>query len=84
MNEKTPLNFKQVVERLRKKTFGILTTISKDGHPHSTGILYGVSPPGSKFSIYVLTRKSYRKVKNIESNPKVSFVIPFPHYILRF
>jgi nitroimidazol reductase NimA-like FMN-containing flavoprotein (pyridoxamine 5'-phosphate oxidase superfamily) len=73
-----------VEEYIRKKDFGILGSISHDGKPHSTGILYGVSPPGEKFYLYILTGKNYKKAKNVAKNPHVSIVIPFPHHILRF
>ncbi|MFX0094699.1 MAG: hypothetical protein ACFFBD_23385, partial [Candidatus Hodarchaeota archaeon] len=49
-----------------------------------TGIVYGVSPPDSTFVLYVMTSRKYKKTKNIKNSPAISFVIPFPHYILRF
>lgn len=55
-----------------------------DGTPHTTGILYGVSKPDAEFALYLLTSRKYRKVRNIQRNPKVSFIIPFPHHHLRF
>jgi len=76
--------FDFVEKQIRKKTFGILSTVSTKGRAQSTGIIYGVSPPDSKFSIYILTHRSYRKTKNITRNPHVSLVIPFPHHYLRF
>jgi len=76
--------FDFVEKQIRKKTFGILSTVSKKGRAQSTGIMYGVSPSGSKFSLYILTHRSYRKTKNLMRNPHVSLVIPFPHYYLRF
>jgi hypothetical protein len=69
---------------IRSKTFSIITTLNPDNTPHTTGILYGVSPPFSKFSLYVLTSKNYKKVGNIQRNPMVSFIIPYPHHHLRF
>ncbi len=39
--------FEYVEAAVRKKTFGVLTTIDGEGRPHSTGVLYGVSPPAS-------------------------------------
>ncbi|MFX0086541.1 MAG: pyridoxamine 5'-phosphate oxidase family protein [Candidatus Hodarchaeota archaeon] len=81
---KYPFNFSFVEKQIRKKTFGVLTTLNKDGTPHTTGILYGVSAPSAKFALYSLTSKSYKKVRNIKQNPKVSFLILFPHYYIRF
>jgi len=81
---KRQFTFDFVEKQIRKKTFGILSTVSKKGRAQSTGIMYGVSPSGSKFSLYILTHRSYRKTKNLMRNPHVSLVIPFPHYCLRF
>ena len=83
MNENR-FDFSFVEKQIRKKTFGILTTLNKDGTPHTTGILYGVSPPSSEFVLFCLTSKKYKKVKNIKRNPNISFLIPFPHYYIRF
>lgn len=76
--------FDFVEEQVRKKTYGVLTTIDKKGRPHSTGIIYGVSPPTSKFSLYMLTGDNYVKTKNVRRNPLVSFVINYPHHWIRF
>ncbi|MFX0070301.1 MAG: pyridoxamine 5'-phosphate oxidase family protein [Candidatus Hermodarchaeota archaeon] len=69
---------------MRKQTFGILCTADQDGKPHAVGMLYGVSPPKTKFSIYMMTLKGLKKARNIEQNPQVAIVIPFPHHIIRF
>jgi nitroimidazol reductase NimA-like FMN-containing flavoprotein (pyridoxamine 5'-phosphate oxidase superfamily) len=76
--------FEFIEKELRRKTFGILSTIDQNGKSHSTGIIYAISPPQSKFSLYILTEKNYKKVRNVQFNSSVSFVVPFPHYILRF
>ncbi|MFX1521105.1 MAG: pyridoxamine 5'-phosphate oxidase family protein [Promethearchaeota archaeon] len=81
---KRSFTFEFVEEQIRKKSFGTLSTVSPKGRAHSTGMLYGVSPPGSKFYLYCLTGKIYTKVRNIENNSYVAFVIPFPHYYFRF
>ena len=81
---KNQFTFSFVEKQIRKKTFGVLTTINKDGTPHTTGILYGVSPPSSKFALYFLTSIKYKKIRNIKQNPNISFLIPFPHYYIRF
>ncbi len=77
-------DFHFIKNEIRKKTFGIITTLNKDGSPHTSGILYGVSNQDEKFALYLLTYKKNKKVRNIQRNPKVSFIIPFPHHILRF
>jgi len=77
-------SFNYVEKQIRKKTFAILTTVSPKDRPQSTGILFGVSPPTSKFAIYMFTSRKYAKVRNIKKNPFVSLIIPFPHYWLQF
>jgi len=47
--------FSFVEQEIRKKTFGILTTLNQDGTPHTSGILFGVSPTESKFELYLKT-----------------------------
>ncbi len=76
--------FSFIEKEIRGKTFGILNTIDQDGFPHTSGVLYGVSKPSSKFAIYIITSIKYRKIKNIKKNLNVSFIIPFPHHYLRF
>ena len=82
--KKNQFTFSFIEKEVRNKTFGILTTINKDGSPHMTGVLYGVSPKSSEFALYITTSSKYKKTKNIVINPKVSFIIPFPHHFLRF
>ncbi|MHA2272998.1 MAG: pyridoxamine 5'-phosphate oxidase family protein [Candidatus Hodarchaeales archaeon] len=77
-------SFEFVEPQLRKKTFGILTTISPKGWPQTHGVLYGMAAPHSKLAFFIVTDKRYRKAGNIKGNPRVSFLIPFPHYYVRF
>ncbi len=81
---KSQFTFTFIEKRIRKKTFGVLTTINQDGTPHTSGIAYGVSPPSSEFSLYFLTSKKYKKARNIAKKPNISLLIPFPHYYIRF
>jgi hypothetical protein len=77
-------SFEFVEQQLRKKTFGILTTISPKGWPQTHGVLYGMAAPHSKLAFFIVTDKRYKKIGNIKGNPRVSFLIPFPHYYVRF
>lgn len=43
-----------------------------------------VTPRDSALALHILTDKRYKKVQNIQKNPRISFVIPYPHYYLRF
>jgi len=80
---KAPFSFAYVEKQLRRKNFGILSTVTPDGRAHSAGVAYGVSPLGSPFCLYLISRPRLKKARNIKTNPNVSFTVPFPHYILR-
>ena len=81
---KEPRSFAFVEAQLRKKTFGVLSTIGPGGSSQTTGILYALSPPGAPFRLYVLTERSYLKARNVSRNPQVSFLVPYPHHLLPF
>lgn len=81
---KKNIDFKYIEEMIRSKTYGMISTIDQHGNPHSTSIIYAVSSPESKFCLYCVSSQKYRKVKNIQSNENVAFVIPFPHHVMRF
>lgn len=82
-NQPAKFTFDYIERQLRKKSFGVLSTISQDGRPHSVGVVYGVSTSAQPFCLYVITRPVLKKARNIQRNPTVSFVVPFPHYIFR-
>jgi hypothetical protein len=72
-----------VVEKIvRQRSFGTLSTVSRDGSPHSTGVVYAVAPPGDGMTLYVTTRRSTVKVQNILRHREVAFVIPVPRRLL--
>ena len=77
------ITFNYIENEVRKKTFGILSTVTPKGHPHQVGMIYAVSHPESPFRLYMGTGMRSRKAKNIQSNSKVSFLVTFPHYYLR-
>lgn len=79
-----PFSFAFVEKQLRKKNFGILSTVTPQGRAHSVGVVYGVAPSEQPFSLYLITRPTLKKARNIRLNSNVSFVVPFPHYFLRF
>jgi len=79
-----PFPFAYVERQLRRKNTGILSTVAPEGRAHSVGVVYGVSPPELPFSLYLITRPTLKKARNIRSNPNVSFVVPFPHHFFRF
>jgi hypothetical protein len=79
-----PFSFEYVEKQLQKKNFGILSTITPEGRPHSVGVVYAVAPPAQQFfCLYLITRPVLKKARNIRNNPNVSFVVPFPHHLFR-
>ena len=76
--------FEYVEKEVRKKTFGVLSTIDSKGRPHSTGIVYAVGSPEKPFALYSIVGEKYAKVRNIKRDPKVSLVVTYPHYWIRF
>ncbi|MDH6247461.1 pyridoxamine 5'-phosphate oxidase family protein [Mycobacterium sp. OTB74] len=73
----------ELVERtLRRESFGTLSTVSENGRPHATGVVYAVSPRGESLIFYVTTRTTTRKVRNIRIHPDVAFVVPVPRRLL--
>ena len=78
-----PFPFDYIEKQLRKKTFGILTTVTPQGRPHSVGVVYAVAPLGQPCCLYLITRPVLKKARNIRDNPNVSLVVPFPHYLFR-
>jgi hypothetical protein len=79
-----PRDFAFVEAQLRKMTFGVLSTINPGGSLQTTGILYGLSRPGTGFRVYLMTEERFLKVRNIRRNPEVSFLVPYPHHFFRF
>jgi nitroimidazol reductase NimA-like FMN-containing flavoprotein (pyridoxamine 5'-phosphate oxidase superfamily) len=47
----------------------VLSTVTEEGRPYSVGINYGVSLPGTPFGIYLMTRRHFKKARNIVENP---------------
>jgi hypothetical protein len=80
------IEFKVILDTLRKRNFAVLSTIDggPGGAPHSAGVNYGVSPPGREFSIYVMIRRHLRKARNIARNPNVSLLVPVTRRLLWF
>lgn len=73
-----------VIGQIRRQHFAVLSTVGRDGAPHSAGVSYGSTNPGDAFTIYVMTRRHLLKARNIESDPRVSIVIPVPRPVLSF
>ena len=71
-----------VVRQIRRQHFAVLATAGRDGAPHSAGVTYGSTGPGGDFALYLMTRRHLLKARDIESDPRVSLVIPIPRPVL--
>lgn len=72
-------NFDAVERALRHQRFGTLSTLTKQGHPHATGVVYAVSARDEGLTLYITTRTTTRRVRNIQEHPEVAFVVPVRH-----
>jgi uncharacterized protein YhbP (UPF0306 family) len=72
------IGFDEVERALRQHTFGTLSTLTERGAPHATGVVYAMSAPGEPLALYVTTRTTTRKVRNLRAHADVAFVIPVP------
>ena len=68
------VTFEDVMQRLRGRTFAVLSTADGQGRPQAAGVVYAVAPQGVE--IYVMTRRHLMKARNIVSNRNVSLVVP--------
>lgn len=73
--------FDAVERALRRRTFGTISTLTEQDTPHATGVVYAVSPSHEPLVLYVTTRTTTRKVRNIRAHPDVAFVVPVPRRI---
>jgi general stress protein 26 len=73
-----------VIGQVRSQHFAVLSTAGRDGAPHSAGVSYGSTQPGGEFTMYVMSRRHLLKARNIESDPRVSIVIPVSRAVLTF
>ena len=83
-NTQEAARFEEVEREVRRKTFGVLSTVDSRNRPHSTGIIFAVSAPEDEFALYIVTQKESAKVRNIKQNQHVCLVVTFPHHFLRF
>jgi len=78
------VTFDMVLKELKRRNFGVLSTVTKDGRSHSAGVFYSVSPSARPLEIYVMTRTKLKKARNIMADPNVSFVVPLRRRLLTF
>ena len=46
-----PFSFEYLENQLCNKNFGVLTTVSSQGKPHSVGVVYSVAPLDQPFAL---------------------------------
>lgn len=73
-----------VLRQLRGQHFAVISTIGRDGAPHSAGVSFGATGSGDDLALYVMTRRHLLKARDIQSDPRVSLVIPIVRRVLWF
>lgn len=71
-----------VENAIRRRSFGTLSTLDRDGNPHATAVTYAAAGEGTDLTLYITTRTTNVKVGNIRRRPPVALVIPIPHRFL--
>jgi hypothetical protein len=66
----------RVARAIRRRSFGILSSVSAAGRPHAAGVVYDVVDDPRGLRLYVNTFRDSRKARNVETNGHVAFVIP--------
>ena len=62
----------EIEELMSKNHFCVLTTVTGDGRPQSTGVIYC----SKGLDIYIYTEEHSAKAKNVSRNPNVAVTIP--------
>ena len=72
------VSFRTVETEMRRRNYGILSTVARNGRPHSTSVTYAVSARSRPLALYIVTDRRSKKARNIGRNPNVAFVVPVP------
>ncbi len=57
---------------LRRRSYGVLSTVSPAGYPHAAGVIYALAGD----HLYINTAATSRKARNIEQCDRIAMVIP--------
>jgi hypothetical protein len=76
-------SFDTIERALRRRKFGTLSTLTEQTRPHATGVVYAVSGVSEPLVLYVTTRTTTRKARNVAVYPDVAFVVPVPRHFPR-
>ena len=72
------VTFRTVETEMRRRNYGILSTVARNGRPHSTSVTYAVSARSRPLALYIVTDRRSKKARNIGRNLNVAFVMPVP------
>ena len=72
------VTFRTVETEMRRRNYGVLSTVSRNGRPHSTSVTYAVSARSRPLALYIVTDRRSKKARNIGRNLNVAFVMPVP------
>lgn len=76
------VSFLAVERVLRRSRFATLASLTEEGRPHATGVVYAVSPPDESLCCYVTTNATNKKVANVRTSPDVALVVPIRWAVL--
>ena len=68
----------QVKRAIARNSYCALATASPEGRPHVVGVLYAFA----RDTVYIITERNSRKVRDIEANPRVAICVPVKKYPL--
>jgi nitroimidazol reductase NimA-like FMN-containing flavoprotein (pyridoxamine 5'-phosphate oxidase superfamily) len=66
-------SFDTIERALRRRKFGTLSTLTEQTRPHATGVVYAVSGVSEPLVLYVTTRTTTRKARNVAVSRRVVF-----------
>lgn len=67
-----PEQARRVRKAVHSRSFAVLSTVSEAGFPHAAGVIY--APVGDE--LFVHTKRSSRKARNVASDGRVGVVVP--------
>ena len=72
------VTFRTVETEMRRRNYGVLSTVARNGRPHSTSVAYALSARSRPLALYIVRDRRSKKARNIDRNPNVAFVVPVP------
>jgi hypothetical protein len=72
------VTFRTVETEMRQRNYGVVSTVARNGRPHSTSVAYALSARSRPLALYIVRDRRSKKARNIDRNPNVAFVVPVP------